>query len=137
MTEMLFRDANSQSFQFQTAGDAISDLLVTEFILRKLDWPIDRWSAIYTDLPQRQLKVVVKDRTEIRITADERRCVEPSELQTAIDKLVIEFGSKDSRSFVRPSQTEDIVRVYAESSTQELANRLAEKVAEKVKQFVI
>ena len=41
----------------QTAGDAISDLLAIEFILKKLDWSIHQWSEIYDDLPQKQLKV--------------------------------------------------------------------------------
>lgn len=78
----------------------------------------------------------VTDRTKIKITEDERKCVEPVELQDAIDALVAKFGPS-SRSFVRPSQTEDIVRVYAESGSQEDANQLAEQVAEKVRELVV
>ncbi len=37
------------------------------------------------------------------------------------------------RAFVRPSGTEDIVRVYAEASTQEAADALATRVGEVVK----
>ena len=36
------------------------------------------------------------------------------------------------RSFVRPSGTEDIVRVYAEAATQEAADELARVVAKHV-----
>ena len=36
------------------------------------------------------------------------------------------------RAFVRPSGTEDIVRVYAESETQDEANAVAEAVARHV-----
>lgn len=82
------------------------------------------------------MKIKVNDRTKIKITENERKCIEPIELQTEIDKLVTKFGN-NSRSFVRPSQTEDIVRVYAESNSQEDANELAEQVANKVKQFVL
>jgi len=39
------------------------------------------------------------------------------------------------RSFVRPSGTEDVVRVYAEGESQEAANSLAQQVAELVKKF--
>ena len=95
-----------------------------------------KWAEIYTDLPQRQLKVQVKDRTKIKITENERKCVEPAELQQAIDALVAKFG-ENARSFVRPSQTEDIVRVYAEASSQEDANRLAEQVSEKVRELIV
>ena len=95
-----------------------------------------QWAEIYTDLPQRQLKVQVNDRTKIKITEDERRCVEPARLQSAIDELVTKFG-ENARSFVRPSQTEDIVRVYAEANSQEDANQLAEQVAAKVREFVV
>lgn len=77
----------------------------------------------------------VQDRTKIKITEDERRCLKPIELQNAIDELVSKNG-QNSRSFVRPSQTEDIVRVYAEANSQELANQLANEIADKVKQFV-
>lgn len=51
----------------------------------------------------------------------------PDGLQSTIDKIVSGFSK--GRSFVRPSGTEDIVRVYAEASTQEDADNLALKVA--------
>ena len=38
------------------------------------------------------------------------------------------------RSFVRPSGTEDVVRVYAEAATQEAAGELALAVARQVHQ---
>lgn len=40
----------------------------------------------------------------------------PAGLQEAIDSLVKKH--KKARSFVRPSGTEDVVRVYAEAETQ-------------------
>ena len=44
----------------QTVGDAISDLLVVETILQAKGWSIQDWEAQYSDLPNRQLKVLVK-----------------------------------------------------------------------------
>lgn len=44
----------------QTVGDAISDLLVVETVLHAKGWSIQDWEETYTDLPNRQLKVVVK-----------------------------------------------------------------------------
>jgi hypothetical protein len=40
----------------------------------------------------------------------------PPALQEAIDALVAQFSR--GRSFVRPSGTEDVVRVYAEAATK-------------------
>ena len=56
--------------------------------------------------------------------------MEAHDLQDEIDKLV--SGYKNARSFVRPSGTEDIVRVYAEADTREAADSLALAVSQKV-----
>jgi hypothetical protein len=44
----------------QTVGDAISDLLLVETILRYRDWDIKTWNSAYIDLPSRQIKVKVR-----------------------------------------------------------------------------
>ena len=41
-------------------------------------------------------------------------------------------GIPSGRAFVRPSGTEDVVRVYAEASSQEAADKLALEVARQV-----
>lgn len=112
----------------QTVGDAISDILAVELVLASKNLTAEDWNNLYTDLPNRQLKVSVKDRNYIQTTDAERRVSKPVELQEAIDKLLI--GVK--RSFVRPSGTEDVVRVYSESSTQDEADKLANDVAKLV-----
>jgi len=114
----------------QTVGDAISDLLVVETVLHAKGWSIQDWEEAYTDLPSRQLKVVVKDRTAIVTTDAERTCVSPPGLQDQINILVQNFPN--GRSFVRPSGTEDVVRVHAEADTQCHADELAEQVASAV-----
>lgn len=58
----------------------------------------------------------VSDRRVIDTTDAERKAVTPEGLQDAIDSLVKKY--KNARSFVRPSGTEDVVRVYAEADTQ-------------------
>jgi phosphoacetylglucosamine mutase len=103
----------------QAIGDAISDALFIEAVLALKKWSITDWDALYIDLPSRQLKLAVPDRTAINTTADETRVVKPQELQDEIDKLVSNVSK--ARAFVRPSGTEDVVRVYAEAETQELA----------------
>ena len=116
----------------QTVGDAISDLLVVELILAMRHMSVADWDLLYTDLPSRQLKVTIKDRNVIKTYDAERRVSQPAELQDKIDELVKGCGSKMARSFVRPSGTEDVVRVYAEADTQELTDNLAKKVCQLV-----
>lgn len=117
----------------ETVGDAMSDMLLVEAILSKKQWNLDAWSKCYEDLPNRQRKVQVKDRTVITTTDAERRTMSPNGLQEEIDKLVSGYGK--GRSFVRPSGTEDVVRVYAEAQTQQEADSLALAVSEKVFDF--
>ena len=83
----------------ETVGDAIADLLATEVILSLLHLTLDDWLNMYADLPQRQLKVAVRDRTMIQTADAERRCVAPARLQESIDVLVSKYPS--GRCFVR------------------------------------
>ncbi|XP_028253902.1 phosphoacetylglucosamine mutase [Parambassis ranga] len=118
---------NTVSVINQTVGDAISDMLLIEAILTIKGMTVQQWDAIYSDLPNRQLKVKVADRRVIDTTDAERRAVSPAGLQEAIDGLVKKY--RQARSFVRPSGTEDVVRVYAEADTQESADALAHEVS--------
>ncbi len=54
---------------------------------------------MYTDLPNRQLKVQVKDRMVVKTTDFDRKCTSPEGLQEQIDALV--FQETGGRSFVR------------------------------------
>uniref|UniRef100_T1K320 Uncharacterized protein n=1 Tax=Tetranychus urticae TaxID=32264 RepID=T1K320_TETUR len=47
---------------YQATGNAISDLLLVEAILRAKDWNIEDWDAIYETSPSRLLKLIVPDR---------------------------------------------------------------------------
>jgi phosphoacetylglucosamine mutase len=113
-------------------GDAISDILFTEAILQYYQWSYQQWNNLYHDLQSIMTKVYVKDRTLIKTTSDETKVVVPEGLQDQIDTLV----KQGARTFVRPSGTEDCVRVYAESATQEEAEQLAQQVEVVIKKFL-
>jgi phosphoacetylglucosamine mutase len=100
----------------QTVGDALSDMLLVEVVLSHKAYRGAEWDSLYVDLPNRLVKVVVGDRNSFKTTDAERRLVSPPELQKKVDKLVSKY--KGGRSFVRPSGTEDVVRVYAEAETK-------------------
>jgi len=107
----------------QAVGDAISDMLFVEAVLALRGWQLEDWDALYTDLPSRQTKLPVMDRSVIITTPDETKCTAPPALQPALDELMARFPQ--GRCFVRPSGTEDVVRVYAEAETQAQADELA------------
>lgn len=49
-------------------GDALSDALLVETVLKARDWDLREWEATYTDLPNRLLKVAVKVVTHTLVT---------------------------------------------------------------------
>eukprot|EP00439_Symbiodinium_sp_Y106_P033458 s6325_g4.t1 len=110
----------------ETVGDAISIFLAVEAVLYLTDSDCSSWRAMYDDLPNRQIKVVVKDRGLFETTDAERICVQPAGLQAGIDKLVAEVPQ--GRCFVRPSGTEDVVRVYVEAATETEMLKLGQAV---------
>ncbi|PSS11611.1 Phosphoacetylglucosamine mutase [Actinidia chinensis var. chinensis] len=118
----------------QAVGDALSGLLLVEAILQHMGWSIHRWNDLYHDLPSRQLKVKVVDRTAIVTENAETVVVSPLGIQEAINAETAKYPR--GRCFIRPSGTEDVVRVYAEATTEEAAVNLANAVAQLVDQFL-
>ncbi|CAN4127774.1 unnamed protein product [Withania somnifera] len=118
----------------QAVGDALGGLLLVEVILQYMGWSIFRWNELYHDLPSRQLKVKVVDRTAVVTANAETVTVQPIRIQEAINAEIEKYTR--GRCFIRPSGTEDVVRVYAESTTQDAADALASSVAKLVDQYL-
>ena len=110
----------------QAVGDALADLLLVEAVLCLQQKSIAAWGALYNELPSRQLKQRVASRALLEPNATETRLVAPAALQAKIDALAA--SHKSGRAFVRPSGTEDVVRVYAEAATRRDADALALEV---------
>jgi phosphoacetylglucosamine mutase len=111
----------------QTVGDALSDMLLVEVVLSHKSYNGEEWDSLYVDLPNRLAKVSVPNRSAFKTEDAERRLVSPAGLQTKIDDLVNRY--QGGRSFVRPSGTEDVVRVYAEAALKTQADELTMRVA--------
>jgi len=111
----------------ETVGDAYSDMLIVETVLCERGWSLTDWYGTYSDLPNRLTKVTVKDRNLFETGDAERICTKPPGLQDTINSIVSKYPM--GRSFVRPSGTEDVVRIYAEADTQLNADKLAVEVA--------
>ncbi|XP_016486490.2 phosphoacetylglucosamine mutase [Nicotiana tabacum] len=118
----------------QAVGDALSGLLLVEVILKYMGWSIHRWNELYHDLPSRQLKVKVVDRTAVLTANAETVAVQPIGIQEAINAEIAKYPR--GRCFIRPSGTEDVIRVYAEATSQDAADALASSVAKLVDQYL-
>ncbi|KAJ1374980.1 hypothetical protein KIN20_038199 [Parelaphostrongylus tenuis] len=112
----------------EVVGDAMADLLVVESLLRWYGLSIEDWeSQFYNDAPSAQIKVPVVDRSKFKTTFDETILLEPEGVQEKIDSFVKQYSG--ARAFVRPSGTENIVRVYAETQLAHETVDLAESIA--------
>ncbi|EPB75267.1 phosphoglucomutase/phosphomannomutase protein [Ancylostoma ceylanicum] len=118
----------------EVVGDAMADLLVVESLLKWYGFSIEDWEHnLYADAPNVQLKIPVADRSIFKTTYEETALLEPEGVQSKIDALVSQFDG--ARAFVRPSGTENIVRVYAEAEVLDEATSLANRIASIVRQL--
>lgn len=118
----------------QAVGDGVADLLLVLAILTVKDVDFDEWLRIYEERCSWNLAVRVADKAVIQTTDCDRVIKEPVQLRDAVAKAT---GGEESRAFVRPSGTEDIVRVYAEAPVgcEERAREMALEVGRAVYDF--
>ena len=62
--------------------------------------------------------------TIVKTSENDTECLAPANVQKELDAAMKEYNG---RSFIRPSGTEDVVRVYAEAETRDATNQLAAK----------
>lgn len=118
----------------QSVGDALSDMLMCLASLEVLNMSMTDWNALYTDYPSSQMKVKVPDKSRVTCSEDETMVLTPSALQ---DDLNVAMNSvTNGRCFVRPSGTEDVVRIYAEANSIEEANILSKLTKEAIERHL-
>ncbi|XP_063728043.1 phosphoacetylglucosamine mutase-like isoform X2 [Symsagittifera roscoffensis] len=111
-------------------GDALTDLLLVVSCLNYLEWGLKEWSGIYQEWLSKLTKAKVKDRYLLKVTNADRTIVEPEGMQSELNKLIESVNERSSkpevkaRCFIRPSGTEDIVRIYAEASSESDLNEI-------------
>jgi phosphoacetylglucosamine mutase len=91
-------------------------------------YALPRTRCLHTHTHTLQAKLTVADRHIVRCTADETRAISPPGLQARLLRASAAAAAAAGgacRCFVRPSGTEDAVRVYAEAPTQAAADALA------------
>lgn len=118
----------------QVTGDAISDMLLCLAVLQVYSMSLEQWNALYSDLPSRQIKCQVSDKSLIRCSDDEMRVVQPVELQERLDASMLKV--ERGRCFIRPSGTEDVVRIYAEAQSASDIAVLVEDATRAIKEII-
>jgi len=112
-------------------GDAMSGILLVEAIIRRTR--AKSYAHVYEDLASKQTKAKVPDRALVKTTNAERECSQPAGLQDAINAACAaartSFNDPHVRAFVRPSGTEDCVRIYVEALTSECVDALTADVS--------
>ena len=86
------------------------NMLMIDFVLKDMDFSIENFNSIYKDLPNKTLKIKVKDCSAFKTAWDETELIQPLSLQSSSE--FISKTQKEARCFVRPSGTEDVLRVY-------------------------
>lgn len=110
----------SQMFD-PSIGDAFANFLICE-VLADFD------TELYDEFPTQNLVVRVKDKS-ILIMDAKNEVVEPQGVQKRINDLIKKFRGK---GFVRPSGTEDCIRVHVEARRQMVADELCVNIGQVV-----
>lgn len=117
----------------QVTGDAIGNILMILHILSS-SYGFEEWIQMYDDFPSFQTNISTKNKHNVVISeVDETVCLKPEGLQEFINN---ECLLKNGRAFVRPSGTEDVVRIYAEAPTVDGARLLLDAICQKVTEVV-
>lgn len=96
----------------QAVGDGVSDLLLILGILSREEMSFADWLQLYDERCSANLVVRVTDKSVITTEDCDRLVREPVALRGAISKA---SEGEGCRAFVRPSGTEDVVRIYVEA----------------------
>lgn len=118
----------------ETVGDSFSIMLLVETVLQAKDMTLEQWYALYSDLPNKLSTATVSNRNLIKTIKADTEIVEPLGMQDSINQSVGKY--RNARSFVRPSGTEDIVRIYVEAETDADVKQLTEEIQQVVKKYL-
>jgi phosphoacetylglucosamine mutase len=91
-------------------GDGITDLFAILYVLQELDISPKQWYGLFEKLPAQTYKMVVKNKDIFKTNQDQSRLISPLDLQFQLDDIM----KSGCRVFIRPSGTEDIVRLHIE-----------------------
>ena len=104
----------------QYTGDALGDLLFVLVALQETSFL--EWMYMYQDFPCKQLKLY-GDKSIFQTIDFGRKLIQPAGLQDKINNIISNYSH--SNCFVRPSGTEDLLRLYVECKNETFIDNLA------------
>lgn len=117
----------------QVTGDALGNLLAVLCIIKSNTCTLEEWCNMYHDMPCLQTPVHA-NRTAFQTTDADRICLKPEGLQGAINSLVDPI--QGGRAFVRPSGTEDCVRIYVEANDMKDVHHINNTIKQLIVKYV-
>lgn len=109
---------------YHNTGDGMLTGLHLMLVMKETGKSLSELLKDFKEYPQRLINVPVKDKKTWK---------QHQAILDAIDQVEKDLDG-EGRIFVRPSGTQDLLRVMTEAPTQELADQYCEKVAEVVKE---
>lgn len=115
----------------QVVGDAIGNMLVIQYVLACCSYSLNDWLELYEDYYTVQDKLYV-DRDAYETTDYGRILVKPCVIQCIIDDITKKYMHHKPRAFVRPSGTENCVRLYVEGTNEECVSMINSKITDAI-----
>jgi len=106
-----------------TTGDALIASLKILESLKSLNFDISKVLSNFSKLPQKLISFEVNNAQQVIMN---------SSVRSEVSNLERKLGEK-GRVLIRPSGTEDLIRVMVEASSKELADNFAEELAQFIK----
>jgi len=113
-------------------GDAIMNMIGIKHIIDKMDLKLDQLNEIFVKRYSKQVKLTVKDKSIYKPSYDQTELIEPKVVADNIRLIMKEY--EGCRAFVRPSGTEDVLRLYVENNNSGSAD--LDALIEKIKSVI-
>ena len=112
-------------------SDGVSNLLVIESIMKSMNLSIKDVYDFYNEIPYKIVDIKMKYNKFIT-NEDDSKIIEPKNMQIIIDELSNKYAN--SKIYVRPTGTEDCLRVYVESETDDNCKKIIEELSKRLKE---
>ena len=116
----------------QYTGDAIANMLLIMRMRNEqhaLKKPFSLTDLSFEDLPSKHTKLAIENHDQDFILSEnETRVISPPDIQIMIDDILSAYPPQTTRAFLRPSGTEDVVRLYVEAETEDDVDSITSQI---------
>ena len=112
-------------------SDGVSNLIVIESIMKSMNLSIKDVYDFYNEIPYKIVDIKMKY-SKFITNEDDSKIIEPKNMQIIIDELSNKYAN--SKIYVRPTGTEDYLRVYVESETDDNCEKIIEELSKRLKE---